>query len=115
MPDKATAEKIKVAVRVRQLNQRECGYKNSEAKWTVGPTMLSHPPLTSGGDQIQYRFGDMLFMLCDVYWSASQPPGNPRHRGVTRACPIQVPVQLVVVTVGIHVVSGRQQRNVIAT
>ena len=58
MAAKPTAENIKVAVRVRKLNQRECAYKNSDANWTVTPGALHHPPLCDGGDQINYSFGD---------------------------------------------------------
>ena len=52
------SENIKVAVRVRQLNERELGYKNNQQRWTVDATRLTHPPQAAGGEPVEYNFGD---------------------------------------------------------
>ena len=57
MSSKDAGERIKVAVRVRSLNDREKGYKNSSAKWRVEPQSLSHPSAVAGGEDVKYNFG----------------------------------------------------------
>ena len=53
----AEAENIKVAVRVRNLNERELGYKNNQKRWTVDDKRLTHPPSVVGGEPVEYNFG----------------------------------------------------------
>jgi len=61
------AENIKVAVRVRKLNDRENGYKNNSAKWATDAGQLSHPPLSEGSEEISYNFGPNKSPSCHTH------------------------------------------------